>query len=205
MIYYIIAVDILAEKASTLKYASVISQKSETFSLIWFKELAWTAQKAVFNSDRWWGGRRNYTPGAGDTQESATNFSRLRWRNYNREETSENWQRNPPCCRDLLLHHSGGCPARTLTLHPWNPSSSHAVSKDPTNSRGKTRTFFALGFSWWQWIRGKKSFRQQEKELQWKNPRLPLGSRRHLVGTARGQTDTRTEMKTSISFSSWFL
>lgn len=48
----------MAEKASTLKYASVISKKSETFSLIWFKELAWTAQKAAFNSDRWWGGRR---------------------------------------------------------------------------------------------------------------------------------------------------
>lgn len=52
VIYYIIAVDILAEKASTLKYASVISKKSETFSLIWFKELAWTAQKAAFYSDR---------------------------------------------------------------------------------------------------------------------------------------------------------
>lgn len=149
MIYYIIAVDILAEKASTLKYASVISKKSETFSLIWFKELAWTAQKAAFYSDRWGGGKekgRNYPPGAGDTQESATNFSSLCWRNYKREETSENWQRNPPCCRDLLLHHSEGCPAKTLTLRPWNPSSSHAVSKDPTNSRAKLGFFFCFKF-----------------------------------------------------------
>lgn len=48
VIYYVIAVDILAEGAGTLKYASVISKKSQTISLVWFREVAWTAQKAVF-------------------------------------------------------------------------------------------------------------------------------------------------------------
>lgn len=48
VIYYVIAVDILAERAGTLKCASVISKKSQTISLVWFKEVAWTAQKAAF-------------------------------------------------------------------------------------------------------------------------------------------------------------
>lgn len=184
---------------------SVISKKSETISLIWFKELAWTAQKAAFNSDRGWGRRAEITHWGQETRRNLQpTFSSLCWRNYNREEISENWQHNPLCYRNLLLHHPEGCPAKILTLHPCNPSSSHAISKDPTNLREKTRIFFCFKFQLVT-VDQRKSFRQHEKELQWKNPRLPRGSRRHLVGTARGQMDTRTEMKTSISFSSWFL
>jgi len=48
-------VGILAEKAGTLKSASVISKKSQTISLVWFRELACTVQKAAFNTDRGWG------------------------------------------------------------------------------------------------------------------------------------------------------
>ena len=39
VIYEVIAVDILAEKASTLKYACVISKKSQTISVVWFKRI----------------------------------------------------------------------------------------------------------------------------------------------------------------------
>lgn len=48
MIYYVIAGDILAEKAGTLK--CVISIKitpKKPISLVWFRELAWTAQEEV--------------------------------------------------------------------------------------------------------------------------------------------------------------
>lgn len=74
MIYYIIAVDVLAVKASAPKYASVISKKSQTISVIWFKELAWTAQKAALHPERGGGGQKKHAGGMRD-RGIATNFA----------------------------------------------------------------------------------------------------------------------------------
>lgn len=80
--------DILAEKTGTLKYASAISKKSQTISLVWFRELAWTAQKAALNLDIGW--REGQKQQIRDKQESTTSLTYLCQRNCRREETSQN-------------------------------------------------------------------------------------------------------------------
>lgn len=63
VIYYVIAGDVLGAKASTPKHASVISKKSQTISVIWFKGLARTAQKAALHPERGGGGQKKHAGG----------------------------------------------------------------------------------------------------------------------------------------------